>query len=694
MTDSIPHQLARTRRFTAGAPANFTISPDGRRVLFTRSAGGSDPLRILWLADAQTGEETVVADPSRLADDQWVPAEELARRERARERSTGITAYATDKSFRSAVFAVSGRLWTADLDTLSIREIPTEGPAIDPRLDPTGAHVAYVTSGAVHVTGVGPLAVPETEDVAYGLAEFVAAEEMGRDRGFWWSPDGRRLAVARVDNAPVDRWYISDPADPSAPPRAVRYPVAGSANAEVTLVILGLDGFRAEVDWDRVAYEYLVGVHWGEHGLVIAVQNRAQTSMLLLSVDPETGATARIREDRDRAWVDLTRGTPDFTASGELVWTVEDVDEKDTRHLVVGGDVATPSRLQVSQVLDVDGDTILFQASTDPTEAHLWTHSRGEGLRQLTHEPGVHTGRLRGGTLVTHSASPGATPRVTINDAITIKSNAETPLLSPTVSFLHAGEHDIRTAVLLPSWHEPGSGKLPVLMDPYGGPAGQRVLADRVTYLLPQWFADQGFAVVVADGRGTPGRGPRSDRAIHLDAAGLALEDQITALHAAAEAHPDLDLSRVAIRGWSYGGFLAAVAVLRRPDVFHAAVAGAPVTDQRLYDTYYQERYLGHPDQHPEAYDAGSIVADAPALSRPLMLIHGLADDNVVAAHTLRLSAALLTAGRPHTVLPLTGATHMGGEPETFANVLLLQAEFLRDALRSSHPASSSGGDS
>jgi dipeptidyl-peptidase-4 len=691
MTDTVPHQLARTRRFTAGTPANFTISPDGRRVLFTRSAGGSDPLRMLWLADAQTGEETVVADPSRLGDDQGVPAEELARRERARERSTGITTYATDKAFRTAVFAVSGRLWAADLDTLSIREVPTAGPAIDSRLDPTGAHIAYVTSGALHVTDVGPLAVPETEDVAYGLAEFVAAEEMGRDRGFWWSPDGRRLAVARVDNAPVDRWYISNPADPSAPPRTVRYPVAGRANAEVTLFILALDGARTELDWDRVAYEYLVGVHWGEHGLVIAVQNRAQTSMLLLSVDPETGATAHIREDRDRAWVDLTRGTPDFTASGELVWTVEDVDGEDTRHLLVGGDVVTPPGLQVRQVLDVDGDTVLFRGSTDPTEAHLWTYSRGEGLRQLTREPGLHNGQLRAGTLVIDSATLEATPRVTINDTITINSKAETPLLTPTVHFLRAGEHDIRTAVLLPSWHEPGSGKLPVLMDPYGGPAGQRVLADRMAYLLPQWFADQGFAVVIADGRGTPGRGPRSDRAIHLDKAGVSLEDQITALRAAAEAHPDLDLSRVAIRGWSYGGFLAALAVLRRPDVFHAAVAGAPVTDQRLYDTYYQERYLGHPDQHPEAYDAGSIVADAPSLSRPLMLIHGLADDNVVAAHTLRLSAALLAAGHPHTVLPLSGATHMGGEPGTFANMLLLQAEFLRDALRPAHLSGSSG---
>ncbi|HEX2771471.1 MAG TPA: prolyl oligopeptidase family serine peptidase, partial [Micromonosporaceae bacterium] len=651
------------------------------------------PQRMLWVADAQPGEETLVADPSRLADDQEVPTEELARRERARERSTGITAYNTDKAFRTAAFALSGRVWTVSLDTLEIAEVPTAGPVIDPRIDPTGAHIAYVASGALHVTEIGPLATPETEEVTYGLAEFVAAEEMGRDRGFWWSPDGQRLAVARVDNSPVDVWYLSDPIDPAKPSHAVRYPLAGKANAEVTLWILGLDGTRTAVEWDREAYEYLLAVHWGKHGLLIAVQNRAHTSMLLLKVDPETGATQRLREDRDAAWVCLIAGTPDFTESGELVWAVEDVEGTDTRHLVIGDEAVTPPGLQLREVLAVDGETVLFQASTDPKEAHLWTYSRAEGLRQLTGEPGLHNGRLRAGTLAIRSAALTTEPRVTVNSK-TIPSHAETPLITPTVSFLRAGEHGIHTAIVLPSGREPGSGKLPVLMDPYGGPGGQRVVADRTAYLLSQWFADQGFAVVVADGRGTPGRGPRSDRSIHLDKAGLALEDQITALHAAAEAHPDLDLSRVGIRGWSYGGYLAALAVLRRPDVFHAAVAGAPVSDQRLYDTYYQERYLGHPDEHPDAYEAGSLLGDAPTLRRPLMLIHGLADDNVVVAHTLRLSAALLAAARPHTVLPLSGATHMGGEPDTFANMLMLQAEFLLDSLRSAHLSSSSGGDS
>jgi dipeptidyl-peptidase-4 len=165
------------------------------------------------------------------------------------------------------------------------------------------------------------------------------------------------------------------------------------------------------------------------------------------------------------------------------------------------------------------------------------------------------------------------------------------------------------------------------------------------------------------------------------DLAGPVLEDQVAALAAAADRCADLDTGRVAIRGWSFGGYLAALAVLRRPDVFHAAVAGAPVTEWRLYDTHYTERYLGHPVDQPGTYDACSLLPDAHRLHRPLLIIHGLADDNVVAAHTLRLSAALLAAGRPHSVLPLSGVTHMTPQEEVAENLLWLQIDFLRKAL-------------
>jgi dipeptidyl-peptidase-4 len=247
----------------------------------------------------------------------------------------------------------------------------------------------------------------------------------------------------------------------------------------------------------------------------------------------------------------------------------------------------------------------------------------------------------------------------------------------PAVRMLVLGERRLRAGLVLPRDHVRGQ-RLPVLMDPYGGPHAQRVLASARAWLEPQWLADQGFAVLTIDGRGTPGRDPAWEREIHLDFATAVLEDQVDGLLAAAELEPDLDLSRVAIRGWSFGGYLAALAVLRRPDVFHAGVAGAPVTDWSLYDTFYTERYLGTPQNQPDAYRVSSLLDDAPALSRPLMLIHGLADDNVASAHTLQLSMRLTEAGRPHEVLPLTGVTHMTSQESVAENLLGLQLDFLR----------------
>jgi dipeptidyl-peptidase-4 len=236
--------------------------------------------------------------------------------------------------------------------------------------------------------------------------------------------------------------------------------------------------------------------------------------------------------------------------------------------------------------------------------------------------------------------------------------------------------------VLFPSDHVPGARPLPVLLDPYGGPHGQRVINSARAYLTSQWFAEQGFAVLVVDGRGMSGRGPAWDRLAKNDRAGSA-DDQVEALHEIARRFPDdLDLSRVAIRGWSFGGYLAALAVLRHPDVFAAAVAGAPTTDERLYDTAYSERYLGSPDTNADVYEANSLLPLAPTLRRPLMIIHGLADDNVYVAHSLRLSAALLAAGRPHEYLPLTGTTHLANDEVVAENLLLLQVDFLRRALR------------
>lgn len=692
---SFPRRQAATRRFTLGAPRRPTVSPDGARVVLLRSRAGDDPLTCLWLLDVATGEEHLLVDPRDLdvPGEEDLPPEERARRERVREQSGGIVEYALDAAARLAVFVLSGRAFTVDLvPGAQAAPLPVEGPVVDPRPDPTGARVAFVRAGTLHVhelsTGTTHVLVGPADDdgpgVSWGLAEFVAAEEMNRYRGYWWSPDGSQLAVARADDAPVTRWWIADPAHPDRAPVENAYPAAGTANADVTLALVDLDGTRVPVDLGE-GTEYLAGVTWDTHDLLVTVSTRDQRRVDHRRVDPDTGESTVLVTETDDVWVDLVHGLPAHLGDGALV---RSTDRDDTRRLVVGDEVVSPLGLQVRSVADVDGDTVLFTASERPEDVTLWSWSRHGGAARVGPRYGVWSGRRAGGVTVLAGSdldSDGVRTTVLRADgrAVGVTSRAESPGLRPAVRRVATDPGGPSVAVVLPTGHVPGSRRLPVLLDPYGGPHSQRVLAARAMFLTSQWFADQGFAVVVADGRGTPGRGPAYERAVWGDFAGPVLDDQIAALHAAARQVGDLDLNRVAIRGWSFGGYLAALAVLRRPDVFHAAVAGAPVTDWRLYDTHYTERYLGHPDEHPDAYARSSITADpgtrTPA--RPLMLVHGLADDNVVAAHTLRLSSSLLAAGHPHTVLPLSGVTHMTPQEVVAENLLLLQVAFLRNAL-------------
>jgi dipeptidyl-peptidase-4 len=694
--ESFPRQAARTQKFTLGAPRAYTVAPDGSRVAFLRSQAGDDRTTCLWVLDldAELTAERLVADPNALltGGDEELTAEERARRERTRTGAAGIVQYATDEALSAAAFALSSRLFATDLTTGRTRELPTAGPVIDPRPDPTGARVAYVCAGALRIAEIDgsadrPLAEPDGPAITWGLAEFVAQEEMDRTRGYWWAPDGQRLLVERVDESPVQRWYIADPANPSRQPMEVAYPAAGTPNAVVSLALVDLDGSRQEVRWDDGSYPYLVAAHWSASGPpLLLVMSRDQRHRQILMVDVDSGLTATLDSAEDARWLDVVPGVPDWTGDGRLV-TTRDAD--DERRLVVDGEPITTG-LQVRAVLDVAGDSVLFAASAgEPTQVDVYRADLvGEPVVERVSEgAGVHAAARGGPVTVLSSTSLewfGTRVRVLLDgkgEVADIPSHAETPSLTPSVAIRTVGPRALRTAVLFPAGHQRGTRKLPVLMAPYAGPHHQEVVHSRNAYLTDQWLADQGFAVVIADGRGTPGRGPGWEREIALNVADPVLEDQVDALQSVAAEEPDIDLGRVGILGWSFGGYLAALAVLRRPDIFHAAVAGAPVTEWSLYDTFYTERYLGTPQAQPEAYKHTSIVDDAPRLERPLMIIHGLADDNVVAAHTLRFSSALLASGRPHTVLPLSGVTHMTPQEVVAENLLLLQVRFLKESL-------------
>jgi dipeptidyl-peptidase-4 len=694
---AFPRQTARTQGFSLGLPRNLVISPDGSRVVFLRSKAADDPITCLWALDLP-GEERCVVDPRDRAggDEPGITPAERARRERLRERASGITAFAVDHDATKACFIEGGRLQVVDLASGAVVPIPTDGVPDDPRLSPDGSMVAYVVDGALFVRELDGSERSLTSDddpgVTFGLAEFIASEEMGRYRGYWWSPDGSRIAVCRVDERPVTTWWLSEPTDPAEPPRAVRYPPAGSPNAIVQLWIVDVaTGSRVEVAWDREAFEYLARAAWDEgSSLTILVQSRDQRATRLLEVDQVTGASTILLEDRDDVWIELVGGSPGRLDDGTIVSTV---DADDTRRVRFGDEPATPPGLHVERLFGTDGDAAVFAAvDGDPLETHVYRVALGGAPERIDPDPGLSDAVAAGGTLALETVGADAQhPRTVIlrgGVVHPLAADTEDPVVDPRPTYGLLGPRELPAALLLPGGREP-DGPLPVLLSPYGGPHVKTVVRWRGAYRPEQYFADRlGVAVLAIDGRGMLGRSVSWERSIHGDFT-ITLDDQADGLAAAAERWPFLDTSHVAIRGWSFGGELAALAVLKRPDVFHAAVAGAPVTDQRLYDTHYTERYLGDPGIDPEPYVRNSPITYVQGASpvRPLLLIHGFADDNVFVANTLELSAALFARAYPHELVLLPNASHIGGSDDLVVARYLAELDFLRRALGLAQPS-------
>lgn len=676
----------------------MTISPDGDRLLFVRSDGPGDPVNHLWLAkwDGSGWIEQRLVDAAALltgaAED--LPPQERAKRERLREISGGITGYTVADDWSVLAFVLSGQLWLCDPQTGVLREVEGPGGLGNPVMSPDGQRLAATSGPRVVVVDTSGgtqrvLLAPDSSTVSWGSAEFIAAEEMNRFGGMWWSPDSEHLLITRVDEAPVQEWWIADPANPQQAGVPVRYPAAGTSNAQVTLHIANMTGQTTSVEWDRERFEYLARARWDDAGIVVAVQNRTQTSVLTLGVDPDDGSTRVLSRDEHDRWVELVPGVPRLTPAGVAVARLDE--DLDTRRLVVLGNdggrrAATPRGMQLHAVVASDDESITYVAAAgDPSSCDLWQMTWDGTVTRLSDPDGWSSGMAANGTVVvarSDLASTSGTIRVTRDGTRwTIPSVAESPDLRIAPEFLTDEQGWSNIAVLWPSTggdHE----RLPIIMSPYGGPHAQRCVRAAGAYATEQWLADQGFCVVVADGPGAPSR-PSNEFAIYRDLAGPTLAGQVSALQRVVATFGDrVDAGRVGIRGWSFGGYLSALAVLERPDLFHAAVAGAPVTDWTLYDTHYTERYLGSPADDSEAYDVSSLIPRASSGSkRPLLLVHGLADDNVVAAHTLRLSSALLAAGVAHTVLPLSGVTHMTPQEIVTENLLRLELQFLREHL-------------
>jgi dipeptidyl-peptidase-4 len=678
--------LAQTRGFMLGRPGKARLTPDGKAVLFLRGQPRSAKMRLYEFTSA-TGQTRELLTPEQVlkgAAEKLTP-EEKARRERMRVSGGGFTDFQLAPDGKLILLMLSGHLYVVDRANGQVRELKTgDGTLLDPKFSPDGKLVSYVRDHDLYVYDLATdkeqaITKGGTEKKTHGLAEFVAQEEMNRFTGYWWSPDSKFLVYEEADADGVEIWYVADPSRPGDPPQPSFYPRPGKNNVKVRLGIVPLTGTPTVwVEWDRERYPYLGAVRWDEHGpLTITVQSRDQKELVLLRVDPATGKTTPLITEKDPTWVNLEQDVPRWLPDGKrLLWSSESTggprlelhDQEGSMLRVV-----VPSTAGYQGLVDVDGKAgqVVFRASTDPTQMHLFRVPVDGGAPvPLTKEPGLHDAVFAKdhATYVHRAVLAGAMPRSTVHRAdgsliAELPSVAENPSFVPKSELLQVGDGTtFHASIVRPHGFDPKK-KYPVIVDVYGGPGHNQVRAAMNTRLLDQWLADRGFIVVSIDGRGTPGRGRDWERAIYKNFGSVPLEDQVAGLQALGKKYPELDLTRVGISGWSFGGYLSALAALRRPDVFKAAVAGAPVTDWDDYDTHYTERYLGVPVKDDPAYKESSLLTYAKDLKRPLLLMHGTADDNVYFRHTLRLVSALFREGKDFEVLPLPGLTHMVPDP-------------------------------
>ncbi len=702
--DHFFEELVATRGFNLGAPLAVRITPDDRSVLFLQS-GPRDPVLRLYELSIRSGKVQELLTPEALlgGKEETLSVEEKARRERMRMTLRGFTSFELSQDGNRLLVSLAGRLFVFSRKTGEVKELPTGDQSwLDPHLSPDGRWVAAVRNDDLYVIDLETTEVTRVTRgaggaITHGVAEFVAQEEMGRYSGYWWSPDSTRLVYEEADSSAVETLYIMSPRHPERPPVSFRYPRAGKANVTTRLGIVSREGGDTTwIDWDRERYPYLARVVWQADGpLTLLVQRRDQQEEALLAVDEETGATRVLLVEEDEAWVNLgpsSRRVPIpywLPKDRGFIWHTERNGGWQLELRAPDGKLVralTPVGMNIERLVDVGarGRTLVVSGGPDPRENHLYrvSLSGGEPV-PLTHEPGIHRAtfssshRLYAHYFVLEDGRRGVWIR-TMRGKVKAKLpyRTATPPFFPNAEVTRTkGERSFDAVIVRPRDFDPNR-KYPVILHVYGGPMHKMVTRNPYRYFRDQWMADQGYLVVSLDGRGTPGHGRDWERAIRGNFIDVVLEDQVAGLRALAEMVPEMDLSRVAVTGWSFGGYLTAMATIRRPDVFQVGVAGAPVTDWLDYDTHYTERYLGLPDQNPEGYRASSVLTYAAQLERPLMLIHGVTDDNVYFVHTLKLIEALFTAGRPYDLVLLPG-THLLPDPVQRRNLWTRMMDYI-----------------
>ena len=685
---------SETLGFRLGAPRSISFVPGEDAIIYLRS-GARSTVQSLYELDLSTGDERelLTAESVLRGGEEEFSQEELDLRERLRSRVRGISSYQMTEDGTRILVPLAGALFAVDRAAGTSRSIASGDPYNNaPKLSPDGTRVAVVRDREVWVisaeqpTEEVQLTHSASEHITNGLPDFIAQEEMRRFAGFWWSPEGGLIAYQQTDDSAVERLTRLDPIDPSNESRMAAFPRAGTDNPIVRLGVLSSAGGETTwIEWDQERYPYLATVEWAdERTLSMVVQDRAQHEIALLGANPQTGETWTILEERDDAWINLDQQMPHWMDDGaRFLWTSEREGAWQLEVRAADGSlerVLVGPELGYSSLVHADDEEVWVRTQAEPTESHVSRVPRSGGaLEPMTEAAGWHGAQVSDEGVWIHSA--GLADGTQIRDVIqpdgsrqAIPTQALAAPLTINQEVRSVGEREFRVSIVRPTGFD-SDARYPVIVSVYGGPMAQTVRNNPRGYLYQQWLANHGFVVVSFDGRGTPARGREWERASDGRFVQIALEDQARALEDLLAELPQLDPDRVGVMGWSFGGTMAAVMTMRRPDLYRAGISGAPVTEWRDYDTHYTERYLGNPDEDPDAYDSNNVGPHAGELSRPLLLIHGAMDDNVYFSHSVQLFDALLRAGAPVEFIPLFGASHMVADRELSG---ALQARYLR----------------
>jgi dipeptidyl-peptidase-4 len=676
-------------------PRAMRLSPDGKLLTFLRPRADEKERTDLWARDTRTGAERMLVDSKTVGTGAELTEAEKMQRERARiSGSKGIVAYDFAPDGRSILVPLDGDLYLATLDGKVRRLTSTPGGELNPIISPKGSYVSFVRDQNLLAQ---PLSGGEARalttggggTVHFGEAEFVAQEEMHRRTGYWWSPDERYVAVERFDEAPVRVFTRASIGAAGTRTYEQRYPAAGTPNVLVDLYVMRPDGSgQVKVDLGSDPDIYLARVDWTPDGRTLLVQreSRDQKTLDMLAVDPATGKSRVLFTEKAeaRSWINLS---DDYRVlkDGSLIWRSERDGYGHLYHRSTDGKWTqlTKGPWVVTGLVGVDeakGRVYLTGTKDDVLEQHLYALdlARPDVLTRLTERGWTNSASMDGAAsrFIISRSNAGQPTQVYLADATGkrlewINENAIRPG-HPYYPYLASHQPtkfgtikakdgstlywEMITPPLVP-------GKTyPVFFEHYGGPGTGQQVTRGWQGALPQYLVSQGWVYFKIDNRGSYNRGKAFEDQIYHAMGTVEVEDQLAGANYL-KSLPFIDGAKIATYGWSYGGYMSLKMLEKTPGVYAAAVSGAPVTDWQLYDTHYTERYLGDPAKDPKSYATSQAVEDAPKIKDPLLLIHGMADDNVFLDNSTKVAAKMQATATPFEMMFYPGYTHRVGGP-------------------------------